>query len=100
MARNVYKLGFDFNEMQPLSMTKGTVIVKGILPSDFDQIVSTDHLNEMRHCKIWEVISVTEKQPIEKGDTVVILKAGIDGIDPDMPRYGILDVEDIRAKIK
>lgn len=98
--RDVYKRGFDFKALQPVFMTEGRAIIKGIVPSDFDQIIGTDHLNEMHHCKIWEVLSVSDGvKQIEKGDVVLVLKAGIDKIDPDSPRHGVVPCDVIAAKM-
>jgi len=96
-TRNVYSNGFKWDEVFP---TGDNVLVKGILPSDFMQIVHTDHLNEMSMCKIFEVINIGDDvKGLEKGMIVTILKAGIDMIDPDEPRMGIVSVLDIKARI-
>ena len=99
--RNVYREGFDFKALHPVDIKEGRVIVKGIVPSDFNQIVGTDHLNEMTGCRIWEVIAVSDGvKEIEKGNIVVVLKAGVDKIDPDEPRYGIIPAEAVIAKMQ
>lgn len=98
--RDVYKRGFDFSKVKPVCVKNGRVLLKGIVPSDFTQVIGTDHLNEMKFCKVWEVIEISDGiTALEKGDKVIVLKAGIDGLDPDSPRYGIVDSEDIAAKV-
>lgn len=98
--RNIYREGFDFTKLQPLKIEGGRVILRGIIPSDFSQLVGTDHLDEMRMCKVWEVIAYSKGvTDLEIGDKIIVLKAGIDGLDPDSPRYGIVDSEDIAAKV-
>ena len=83
--RDIYKKGFDFTKLQPLKIEGGRVILKGIIPSDFEQTIKTDHLNEMKMCKLWEVIAYSKGiTELERGDKVIVLKAGIDGIDPDL----------------
>ena len=98
--RDYYKQGFDLTQWKPVKEVGGRVIVEGILPSDFNQIVATDHLNEMQHCKVWKVIAVSEQcQVIRPEQHVVVLKAAIDGVDPDTPKLGIIDSEDVCAII-
>ena len=101
LGRNYYRQGFDLNKWQPLSLKGGRAVIKAILPSDYDQIIGTDMTNEVAHCKVWELVKVSDGvQGVEKGDHIVILKPAIDGIDPDDPTTGIVDVEDICAKIE
>ena len=98
--RDYYKQGFDLTQWKPVKEVGGRVIVEGILPSDFNQIVATDHLNEMHHCKVWKVIAVSEQcEVIRPEQHVVVLKAAIDGVDPDTPKLGIIDSEDVCAVI-
>jgi hypothetical protein len=98
--RDVYKNGFDFTKVEPVCIKNARVLLKGVIPSDFSQVISTDHLDEMRMCKVWEVKAVSKgAEELEKGTHVIVLKAGIDGLDPDSPRYGIVDSEDIAAKV-
>ena len=105
--RNVYREGFDWEMMEPLCIPEGKmrVIVKAVLPSDFNQLVGTDHLNEAAHCKLWQVVKasdgpVGESRQIEKGDFVTIVKAAIDGVDVDAPRYGIVDAFDLACRVQ
>ena len=99
--RDYYKDGFDLKEWQPVKEVGGRVIVEGILPSDFQQIVKTDHLNEMKHCKVWKVVATSDHcVTIKPHQHVVVLKAAIDGVDPSTPKLGVLDSEDICAVIK
>ena len=101
-GRNYYREGFDLNKWKPLSMDKGRVIFRAILPSDYDQIVSTDMVNEVKMCKVWQVIDVSidvDRNEMDCGDHIVILTAGLDILDPDSPREGIVDVKDIAAKV-
>ena len=101
LGRNYYRQGFDLNKWQPLSLSGGRAVIQAIVASDYDQLISTSMTNEVAACKVWEIIKVSDGvQGIERGDHVVILKAGIDGIDPDAPKVGIVDVEDICAKIE
>ena len=98
--RNYYKEGFDLTQWKPVKETGGRVVVEGILPSDFNQLVATDHLNEMQHCKVWKVVATSDHcVTIRPGHHVVVLKAAIDGVDPDTPKLGIVDSEDICAVI-
>tara|TARA_R110000751_G_scaffold20073_2_gene59237 strand:+ start:3804 stop:4109 length:306 start_codon:yes stop_codon:yes gene_type:complete len=98
--RDIYRDGFDFTKLVPISEKNGRVIVKGVLPSSFTQIVTTDHLDEMAHCKLWTVLSISDGvATVEQGDHVVVLKAGIDGLDKDSPMHGVVDIEDIAAKL-
>lgn len=99
--RNVYREGFDFTKIVPLSIERGRFLVKAVLPSDFDQLVGTDHLDEVKFCKLWQIVSMDRvKSNVEPGDFVIIVKAAIDGIDTDAPRYGIVDAQDIACKVQ
>jgi hypothetical protein len=98
--RNVYRDGFDWDKMVPLDIKEGKVIVKAILPSSFDQILTTDHLNEIKYTKIWEVIQLSDGvTKLEKGDVVVVIKAALDGIDADAPEIGLVECRDIACKM-
>lgn len=96
---NYYRVGFDLENWQPLALKGGRAIIRAILPSDYNQLIGTDMTNEVASCKVWEIVQVSDQVVgVESGDHIIILKAGIDGIDPDDPTTGIVDVEDICAK--
>jgi len=101
LGRNYYREGFDLMKWQPLNLDGGRAILKAILPSDYDQVIRTDMINEVQHCKVWELVKVSDGvQGVEKGDHVIILKPAIDTIDGDDPTVGIVDVRDLCAKIE
>lgn len=101
LGRNYYREGFDLMKWQPLNLKEGRAILKAILPSDYDQVIRTDMINEVAHCKVWEIVKVSDGvSGVEKGDHVVILLPAIDTIDGDDPTVGIVDVKDLCAKIE
>ncbi len=98
--RNYYKEGFVWDEMIPVAEKEGTVLIKAILASDFEQVIHTDMTDSIAKCKVWEVVNTSANvTQIVKGDHVLVILPGIDMADPDSPRYGVVDARDIRLKV-
>lgn len=95
---NIYLHGFDFERIQP---TGKNILIKAILPSDFDSLVETDVTETVSQALAFRVVSLgPEVKGIERDDDVLVLKAAIDSISPSAPRWGIVEQIDIRAIIK
>ncbi len=99
-CRNYYRQGFNMKDMVPVREEGGSVLIKAIVQSDFSQLIGTDMTNELANAKVWLVVSTSSTvKAVRPDDHVVILKAGMDQVDPNSPSYGVVDTEEIRLVV-